>query len=108
LWHAVETGDAATAKTLIAEGADVNALGLYKASMVLRAIDTGNRELRIAPLASAAERGERDMVVALLRAGANVNARNTSGGTALQVAVLRGFTPIVRILIDAGADVEFA
>jgi len=45
------------------------------------------------------------MVVALLRAGANVNARNTYGGTALQVAVLRGFTPIVRILIDAGADV---
>jgi ankyrin repeat protein len=89
LWAAVETGDAATAKTLIAEGADVNLPNEY----------------RIAPLASAAERGERDMVVALLRAGANVNARNTYGGTALQVAVLRGFTPIVRILIDAGADV---
>jgi ankyrin repeat protein len=122
LWDAVGTGDAATAKTLIAEGADVNALGPYKASMVLRAIDTGNRELldlliragadvnlaneyRIAPLASAAERGEQDMVVALLSAGANVNARNNSGGTALQVAVLRGFSQIVRILLDAGADV---
>jgi ankyrin repeat protein len=59
----------------------------------------------MAPLAIAAEQGKIDVVQALLKAGANVKARNTYGGTALQVSVLRGYKDLVKILIDAGADV---
>ena len=42
----------------------------------------------------------------LVAAGANVNAGDTAGSSALLVAVLRGYQEIVAALLSAGADVE--
>lgn len=123
IWAAIDFKHAEVVKVLIDAGADVNEVGEYEQSMILRAADTKNIEIlemliaagadvnransyKIAPLASAAEQGSIEVVQTLLKAGAKVNARNTYGGTALQVAVLRGYTDIVKMLIEAGADVK--
>jgi ankyrin repeat protein len=42
----------------------------------------------------------------LLAAGAKVNHRDPTGGSALMVAVLRGYKDVVKTLIAAGADVQ--
>jgi hemoglobin len=47
----------------------------------------------------------RDVVLALLRSGADVNARNgVTRATALHMAARRGFVEIARTLLDSGAD----
>ena len=55
-------------------------------------------------LIEAAIGGWTDIVRLLVEAGADVDARDFSGGTALTMAALKGHTDIVRILRDAGAD----
>jgi ankyrin repeat protein len=53
--------------------------------------------------------GNTEMVIALLEAGADVNATNNAdGGSALIFAVYGGSTEIVLVLIDAGADINVA
>lgn len=50
---------------------------------------------------------DRDKIRALLAAGANVNARDTIGGTALHVAVnFRGDLEVIKLLLDKGAEVN--
>ena len=58
------------------------------------------------PLIEAARRGQLDVTEALLRAGADVDAIDSSGMTALEMAsrTWGGDTAIVRRLLDAGAD----
>lgn len=58
------------------------------------------------PLHRAAGDGLVSEVNALIRAGANVNARNKFGGTPLHSAVLNGHLPVVEILIRAGANIN--
>ncbi len=58
-------------------------------------------------LAEAAKKGEEEEVKTLLEAGADVNAKNNAGGTALmQAAGSRRDNSTVRVLLDAGADVD--
>jgi ankyrin repeat protein len=46
------------------------------------------------------------MVKILIEAGANVNqSRIDNGSTALMVAIEKGKTEVVKILIEAGADI---
>jgi ankyrin repeat protein len=55
----------------------------------------------------AARTGKTDAIRVLVEAGANVNAKETWGGTtALMWAVAEGHVDAVRMLIDAGADVN--
>jgi len=56
------------------------------------------------PLFRAAEAGDRDMVDALLRAGADANARDRVGWTPLLCAVCQGDPGAVRRLLASGAD----
>ena len=60
----------------------------------------------VTPLIDAVRIGQRDVVDALLRDGADVDARNSLGTTALQMAVgsFDTDTAIVRRLLDAGAN----
>jgi uncharacterized protein len=63
------------------------------------------------PLMRAAHVGDLPAVRALLAAGADVNAADPQGWTALGKAVYnadldRGFADVVQVLIDAGASVE--
>ena len=48
--------------------------------------------------------GDEEMVQLLLRAGADVNASDEKGWTALMVAVFRGKMEVVRLLLQAGAN----
>ncbi len=59
-----------------------------------------------APVADAAERGDLETVRTLLRGGADVNAPQGDGMTALHWAADRGNAELARMLVFAGADVE--
>lgn len=55
-------------------------------------------------LTSAVSSGDENAVSASLANGADVNERTSGGQTALILAVVRGHTHLVRLLVEAGAD----
>jgi ankyrin repeat protein len=55
-------------------------------------------------LVDAARAGDHDLLLTLLASGAEVNAQDTEGSTALMFAALRGDETMVRALLEAGAD----
>ncbi|KAF9888228.1 hypothetical protein FE257_009223 [Aspergillus nanangensis] len=59
--------------------------------------------VRSHPLISAAEGGHEDMVQFILDRGVSPDLQISSGYTALSVAVLYGYTSLVRLLLDHGA-----
>jgi uncharacterized protein len=59
-----------------------------------------------AELLAAVERCDVQGVVALIRAGADVNAADTRGRTAVTIAAFSRRAEVVRELVDAGADVD--
>mmetsp|Transcript_20493 Transcript_20493/g.78731 ORF Transcript_20493/g.78731 Transcript_20493/m.78731 type:complete len:215 (-) Transcript_20493:140-784(-) len=61
---------------------------------------------RSAPLAAAVRHGRDAVVRVLLDRGANPEAKDTSGYTAVMVAVVTGQLDLVSMLLDAGADIE--
>jgi hypothetical protein len=78
-------------KELLAAGLDVNILDAdTDTTALMEAVDNGNQE----------------MVVVLLNAGADVNAKNKFGGTALLMLREQATDEIVRTLITAGAKVN--
>lgn len=63
------------------------------------------------PLMLASGAGKTDVVVALLRAGADMDARargteQQEGMTALMAAAVNGHTPVVQLLVDRGANIH--
>jgi len=56
------------------------------------------------PLHTAASKGYGDILELLLKAGADLNARNQLGQTALHQAARQRFVPLVKALLAAGAD----
>ncbi|TET69604.1 MAG: hypothetical protein E3J44_07725 [Candidatus Aminicenantes bacterium] len=57
-------------------------------------------------LIKAADKGDSEVVEALLDSGADINARDEQNQTALHQAASRGHTPIVKLLLERGADVN--
>ncbi|MBI5918441.1 MAG: ankyrin repeat domain-containing protein [Nitrosomonadales bacterium] len=95
LFEAVNNGDVAALRAILASGAYAQACDAE-----------GNSLLMLA-----AQRGDLPMVRALLDAGANVNAVDGAGWSALTRAVYnptlkQGFPEVVQALIDAGAALE--
>lgn len=78
----------------------VNVLGALLATLLLTAGSTDS------PVADAAERGDVETVVALLRQGADVNAAQGDGMTALHWAAMNGNAEMVDVLLYAGAATE--
>ena len=119
LSDAVSEGNPERLRSLVEEeGADVNAIGRNRRSVLHRAIEGGNPEMVGALLELganpdtrndfgspiikwAAELGNADVVRLLVDAGSDVDA-----GAALWTAVSYGHTEVVRLLVDAGADVN--
>jgi ankyrin len=88
LVDAVERGDLAAVRTLIAQKADLNAA----------------REDGLTPLHAAVHADRLDIADALLRAGATATAKDRYGLTPLYLAALNGSVPLLQRLLDAGAD----
>lgn len=87
LLFAARSGDVATAKALVAAGADVNVTTPTNTSVLVFAAHSNHGEVASFLLAS----------------GANPDAKG-SGYTALHAAVLRGNLALVKVLLAGGAD----
>ena len=92
LRYAVQRGDAARVRWLLARGAPTEVVG-------------GPGWFRDCTACMyASEKGFLEVVQELIAAGANVNAATADGWTALRAACYVGHTEIVRALLAAGAD----
>lgn len=85
---AAKRSDPAALRTLVAQGADVNAADTDGATA----------------LQWASHRDDLDSADVLIRAGAAVNAANDLGATPLWIASVNGSSAMVRRLLEAGAD----
>ncbi|HPC96208.1 MAG TPA: ankyrin repeat domain-containing protein [Sedimentisphaerales bacterium] len=99
LHEAARNGDIATAKTLIANGTDVNAK------------DTSRLEtMGMTALHYAVMNGHKDIVELLIASGADLNIKSQEGDTPVDLAVLYSLRPqgkeIFRLLVEKGARVS--
>jgi hypothetical protein len=122
LHEAAEKGDVEIISKLLSLNAEVDCINdsgetpLYQAALggktaaVLRLIEA-NADVTIAssdilatPLHAAAQLGDIDAVRALINEGANVGAKLSDGRTPLYLGVLFDKIPVVRFLLQQGAD----
>ena len=123
LHDAVNEGDIAQVKALIANGEDVNQKDRSLGTPLHQAVMSGNGEMvklliakgadvdaenRIlgTPLHLAARRGLEAVAAVLIGNGAKVNFRHRDGTTPLHVAAEGGHITVVELLIANGADVN--
>jgi uncharacterized protein len=116
-------GDAATVRTLLQQGADVNAPQADGATAIqwaayrndLQLADVllaAKADVKLAnhdgatPLRLAATNGSRAMLAKLIDAGANPNEPGPNGETPLMYASRNGSPEAVKLLIDRGAEVN--
>jgi hypothetical protein len=100
-------------EALLARGAPLDlstASALGRMEDVARLLGTADAEQLQLGLALAAQNNRADAVAALLAAGADPNRYNPPGGhshcTALQSAIAEGHLEAVKVLVEAGADLE--
>lgn len=120
---AVESGDLASLRTLLANGTDPNFKTSYGESPLVRALHRRHEDVAMllldsgadpgavsrdgaSPLFWAARYGYLRIVARLLELGANVHAAREGPVTPLAIAVSNGHVNIVRLLLANGADPE--
>ena len=91
IWTAAKEGDLKEIHAALASGAKISAQ------------DDAHG---ITPLSWAAMSGHKDVVVAMVEAGADVNARNSDGATPLIAAAFFGRSEVVKTLLKLGARVD--
>lgn len=92
IWEAVQDNDLAAVETFIAEGGNLEVM---------------QGDLNETPLLSAARYGSFAVAEKLLEAaGANINARNSDGQSALILATISNHTEMVKLLVKNKADVN--
>ena len=114
-WLAAKYGELEILRMLSEHGAnplvtpDSNGMSALQAAMGVPSISQENRRNRVgAPVVDPAdeERLTRDLARSVLDLGADVNAADLRGNTALHDAVRRGFVSVVELLAARGADVN--
>lgn len=120
---AVLNSQANIVKTLLDEGADVNAPDSTGTICLLTAVDIGNKDVvRLlvdrgsylngrndnyeTPLSLAVAKKNADVVSILLDKHANVNITDSFGNSPLHVAVANGDLQICKLILEKGKDVE--
>ena len=94
LHYAILNGHVGIVKKLIARGADLNVVGLYGRSLLHYVAIRGGPE-------------GKEMLEELIRARANINARDINGFTPLELAVEYGHTDVVKALLnEKGIDLN--
>lgn len=89
-WHKnISVGDSALVKSLLDEGADINAK------------DDG-----LTLLMKAATEGYLKTAKLLIDKKADIDAKTNEGSTALMAASMAGYTKIVELLVNAGANIK--
>jgi cytohesin len=122
LLYAVRFGDLRTVTRLIASGANANTKGTGGQTALHLAVDAQRYDILhillensadpnardgegAAPLDDAAWNGSIDAAAMLIARGARLNDPNTqTGATPINEAAYRGFTPVVRFLLELHAD----
>jgi len=99
LWRASYGGHTEAVKLLLKHGANPNTRPLLPTIQ-------GNIEPSSAPLHNAAYRGESEMIAALLRAGADLNAVEPFAGSALHNALYGNHSRAAALLIERGIDLN--
>lgn len=102
---AIESGKFLAAKALIELGASVNvAAGTDRITPIMVTAS----QMAVGEAAKEIERRQglrsTDIATALIERGANVNAVNAEGVSALMIAAARGNIPMIGLLLEAGAD----
>ena len=127
LWMAANSGHKAVVQALLQAGADASLCNSDGRSPMRAAVDGGHMPVvallaphcadaadvnridwfgRTTLLCIAAEEGYKEVVEALLRAGANVNTSDTDGKSPLWWAACKGHTEVMEVLLTHGADME--
>jgi len=121
LRKAVTQGDLETVKSLIADGADVNAKYGKRGTALYLAIKSGHTDVArllidkgadvnakvgrwFTPLHLAARFGQTDIAELLIAKGGNIDAQGSVMWTPLHLAVRFGNTDVAKLLIAKGAD----
>lgn len=102
---AIESGKFLAAKALIELGANVN---VASGDDRVTAIMVAASQMAVGEAAKEIERRQglrsTDIATALVERGADVNAVNAEGVSALMIAAARGNIPMIGLLLEAGAD----
>jgi ankyrin repeat protein len=123
LLDAAKAGDAAAARTLVAKGADPNAVDADGSTALHWAVEHDDEALTsalltagararvanrhsIAPLHLAATNGNASIVQRLIASGADVNGATPGGETPLMMAARTGIPETVKALLAHGATVD--
>jgi uncharacterized protein len=123
LERAAERGDQPVVRSLIQQGADVNAPGVDGSTALHRAVFADHLDVAsmlvkagarvsavdrygVTPLALASINGNARMIRLLIEAGANPNSIDSAGEPALMTAARTGVPEALRALLEAGANVD--
>jgi ankyrin repeat protein len=118
LWQAARYGDVPVMRALAAAGADPKVAHTDRSTILIVAVaansgyGTGDRRERYlgpgdtAPTPEENERVTYAAAAAAIELGADVNATNQAGETALHVAAAQAVDSVARLLVEKGANIE--
>ena len=124
LINAADNRDTKTVRKMLEQGADPNSRNNYGETALMEACQYGEPEMiqmlldakadpnvqsrdgytALMEAACSNPRGNRDVITALITAGAELDKRNNNSMTALMCLARGGYTGLMKLLIKAGAD----